>query len=92
MPKGTYEWPVNMSVFASIAECWHPKTGVLAGIGGVQAANDLRFRAIRPGKRGFVGSYLRAIQAYHYAINLPCDWIIVTSMRETRLYYKGAHQ
>ena len=31
-------------------------------------------------------------QAYHYAINLPCDWIIVTSMRETRLYYKGAHQ
>ncbi len=29
---------------------------------------------------------------YRYAINLPCDWIIVTSMRETRLYYKGAHQ
>jgi len=31
-------------------------------------------------------------QAYRYAINLPCDWIIVTSMRETRLYYKGAQQ
>jgi hypothetical protein len=29
---------------------------------------------------------------YRDAINLPCDWIIVTSMRETRLYYKGAHQ
>src|ERR1035438_8674872 len=29
---------------------------------------------------------------YRYAINLSCDWIIVTSMRETRLYYKGAHQ
>jgi SAM-dependent methyltransferase len=31
-------------------------------------------------------------QAYRYAINLPCDWIVVTSMRETRLYYKGAQQ
>jgi methylase of polypeptide subunit release factors len=31
-------------------------------------------------------------QAYGYAINLPCDWIIVTSMRETRLYCKGADQ
>jgi hypothetical protein len=24
-------------------------------------------------------------QAYRYAINFPCDWIIVTSMRKTRL-------
>lgn len=24
-------------------------------------------------------------QGYRYAINLPCDWIIVTSTRETRL-------
>jgi hypothetical protein len=31
-------------------------------------------------------------QAYRYAINLPCDWIIVTSMRETRLYHKGLQQ
>ena len=31
-------------------------------------------------------------QAYRYAINLPCDWIIVTSMRETRLYHKGSPQ
>jgi hypothetical protein len=31
-------------------------------------------------------------QAYRYAINLPCDWIIVTSMRETRLYHKGSQQ
>jgi hypothetical protein len=31
-------------------------------------------------------------QAYRYATNLPCDWMIVTSMRETPLYYKGAHQ
>ena len=29
-------------------------------------------------------------QGYGYAINLPSDWIIVTSMRETRLYFKGA--
>ena len=31
-------------------------------------------------------------QGYHYAINLPCDWIIVTSIRQTRLYFKGADQ
>ena len=31
-------------------------------------------------------------QAYRYAINLPCDWLIVTSMRQTRLYYKGSDQ
>ncbi len=31
-------------------------------------------------------------QAYGYAINLPCDWIIVTSMRQTRLYHKGSDQ
>jgi hypothetical protein len=31
-------------------------------------------------------------QAYRYAINLPCNWIVVTSMRETRLYHKGSDQ
>jgi hypothetical protein len=31
-------------------------------------------------------------QAYRYAINLPCDWIIVTSIRHTRLYHKGSTQ
>jgi hypothetical protein len=31
-------------------------------------------------------------QGYRYAINLPCDWIIVTSMRQTRLYHKGSDQ
>jgi hypothetical protein len=31
-------------------------------------------------------------QGYRYAINLPCDWIIVTSTRETRLYHKGSNQ
>jgi hypothetical protein len=41
----------------------------------------------------FAGRRMSAVdQAYRYAINLPCDWIIVTSMRETRLYYKGAQQ
>jgi hypothetical protein len=46
-----------------------------------------------PLERAFAGRRKSAVdQAYHYAINLPCDWIIVTSMRETRLYYKGAHQ
>ncbi len=31
-------------------------------------------------------------QGYRYAINLPCDWVIVTSMRQTRLYHKGSNQ
>jgi hypothetical protein len=31
-------------------------------------------------------------QGYRYAINLRCDWIIVTSMRQTRLYHKGSDQ
>jgi len=46
-----------------------------------------------PLERPFAGRRMSAVdQAYRYAINLSCDWIIVTSMRETRLYYKGAHQ
>ena len=46
-----------------------------------------------PLDRPFAGRRMSAVdQAYRYAINLPCDWIIVTSMRETRLYHKGSHQ
>ena len=33
-----------------------------------------------------------ADQAYGYAINLPCDWIVVTWIRQTRLYHKGSNQ
>jgi hypothetical protein len=41
----------------------------------------------------FAGRRMSAVdQAYRYAINLPCDWIIVTSMRETRHCYRGAQQ
>ena len=46
-----------------------------------------------PLDRPFAGRKMSAVdQGYRYAINLPCDWIIVTSMRQTRLYYKGADQ
>jgi hypothetical protein len=39
----------------------------------------------------FAGRRMSAVdQAYRYAINFPCDWIIVTSMRETRLQYERA--
>lgn len=31
-------------------------------------------------------------QGYRYAINLPCDWIIVTNLKEIRLYYKSETQ
>ena len=46
-----------------------------------------------PLDRPFKGRRMSAVdQAYRYAINLPCDWIIVTSIRETRLYHKGSNQ
>jgi hypothetical protein len=46
-----------------------------------------------PLDRPHAGRKVSAVdQAYGYAINLPCDWILVTSMREVRLYYKGANQ
>lgn len=46
-----------------------------------------------PLDRAFAGRRLSAVdQAYRYAINLPCDWLIVTSMREIRLYSKAADQ
>ncbi len=46
-----------------------------------------------PLDRPFAGRKKSAVeQAYGYAINLPCDWIIVTSMRQTRLYFKGCDQ
>ena len=46
-----------------------------------------------PLDRPFAGRKMSAVdQAYRYAINLPCDWIVVTSMRETRLYHKGSNQ
>lgn len=46
-----------------------------------------------PLDRPFGGRRMSAVdQAYRYAINLPCDWIVVTSMRETRLYHKDSNQ
>ena len=46
-----------------------------------------------PLDRPFAGRRMSAVdQGYRYAINLPCDWVIVTSMRQTRLYDKGTDQ
>ena len=46
-----------------------------------------------PLERPFAGRKKSAVeQGYGYAINLQCDWIIVTSMRQTRLYHKGSNQ
>jgi len=46
-----------------------------------------------PLDRPYAGRKMSAVdQGYRYAINLPCNWIIVTSMRQTRLYFKGADQ
>ena len=70
-----------------------------AVLGRFQKGKD-QFVAVLEGKgardpldRPFAGRRMSAVdQAYRYAINLPCDWIIVTSMRETRLYHKGSPQ
>jgi len=46
-----------------------------------------------PLDRPFAGRRMSAVdQGYRYAINLPCDWIIVTSIRQIRLYSKGCDQ
>jgi hypothetical protein len=48
---------------------------------------------MNPLDRPHAGRKMSAVdQCYRYAINLPCDWILVTSMRETRLYHKGSNQ
>jgi hypothetical protein len=41
----------------------------------------------------FAGRCMSAVdQGYRYAFNLPCDWVIVTSIRQIRLYCKGCDQ
>jgi len=46
-----------------------------------------------PLDRPYAGRRMSAVdQGYRYAINLPCDWVIVTSVRQTRLYHKGSDQ
>jgi SAM-dependent methyltransferase len=46
-----------------------------------------------PLDRPFAGRRMSAVdQAYRYAINLPCDWILVTNLREIRLYHKNHDQ
>ncbi len=43
-----------------------------------------------PLDRPFAGRKLSAVdQALRYAVNLVCDWYLVTNLRETRLYHKG---
>jgi Eco57I restriction-modification methylase len=44
-----------------------------------------------PLDRPFAGRRVSAVdQAFDYAINLRCPWILVTNIRQTRLYSKGA--
>jgi len=46
-----------------------------------------------PLERPFAGRRMSAVdQGYRYAINLPCDWIVVTNLRQIRLYHKGHDQ
>lgn len=46
-----------------------------------------------PLDRPHAGRRMSAVeQAYQYAINAPCDWLVVTNIREIRLYHKGSTQ
>jgi hypothetical protein len=46
-----------------------------------------------PLDRPFANRKLSAVdQALRYAVNLVCDWYLVTNLRETRLYHKGHDQ
>ncbi len=43
-----------------------------------------------PLDRPFAGRKMSAVdQGFDYAINLKCNWILVTNLKEIRLYYKG---
>jgi hypothetical protein len=62
--------------------------------------DEPRFIAVVEGKgprdpldRPFVGRALSAVdQALRYAVNLQCDWYLVMSLREIRVYHKGHDQ
>jgi hypothetical protein len=46
-----------------------------------------------PLDRPFAGRRLSAVeQGYKYATNLPCDWILLTNLRQLRLYCKSQDQ
>lgn len=46
-----------------------------------------------PLERPHGGRRMSAVdQAYRYAINLRCDWLLVTNCREVRLYHKASDQ
>ena len=46
-----------------------------------------------PLERPHGGRRMSAVdQGYKYAVNLPCDWVVITNVRQTRLYYTGANQ
>jgi len=71
-----------------------------AVLGDFRLAGESKFIVAVEGKgpkdpldRPFAGRQMSAVdQAYRYAINLPCDWIVITSIRQTRLYCKGSDQ
>lgn len=85
----TIEWEHHVEVDGKRADA------VLGDFNGAQ-----RYIAALEGKgprdpldRPYAGRRMSAVdQGYSYAINLPCDWIIVTSIRQTRLYHKGSDQ
>jgi hypothetical protein len=82
--KSTSKWKANSLTpcSASSARAWRCSSSPWR-------AKGQKTRLDRP----FAGRRLSAVeQGYRYAINLPCDWIIVTSIRQTRLYGKGTDQ
>jgi hypothetical protein len=84
------------------AEKYVPVDGKYADavLGEFRPGGQRRFAVALEGKgprdpldRPHAGRKMSAVdQGYRYSINLPCEWIIVTSMRQTRLYHKGSNQ
>jgi hypothetical protein len=89
-PRYTFSRERHVEVDGKVADA------VLGDLG----AEQLKYLAVIEGKgardpldRPFAGRRLSAVeQGYKYATNLRCDWIVLTNLRQLRLYCKSQDQ
>jgi hypothetical protein len=89
-PRYTFSRERHVEVDGKVADA------VLGDLG----ADRTQYLAVIEGKgardpldRPFAGRRLSAVeQGYKYATNLPCDWILLTNLRQLRLYSKTLDQ
>ena len=88
---------ITRTVTLSLASNTFKLTGKFAD-GAIGVFNgSAKYLAVLEGKgpldpldRPFAGRKMSAVdQGFRYAINLKCDWVIVTNLKEIRLYHKG---